>query len=153
MTVTAAWAGEGDAPKGPGAQDLKVRDGAFDGTLTLQEGRWAVTVRTAGDGGAAPGTVTSTVDVAYAGQFVTVEARDGSAWIRVWVDGEIAEEGHTFRKGEQQSFEAKRAVVVSSGNAGATFVTVNGVPYGAIGKDGQLANMEFAKGKEPRPLG
>lgn len=152
VTVRAVWAGEGDGPAVPSPMTLKVRDGRFDGTLPLVEGRWAVSVTTAGEGGAAPATQTATVAVAYKGQFVTVEARDGSAWIRVWVDGEIAEEGHTFRRGEVATFEAKRAVVVSTGNAGATWVTVNGEVIGAIGKDGQLANVELAKGKAPRAL-
>jgi cytoskeletal protein RodZ len=152
VTVAAAWAGEGDGPRRPGDQTLKVRDGRFEGIVTLPAGRWALTVTTAGQGGAQPASQTATVDIAYKGQFVTVEARDGSAWIRVWVDGEIAEEGHTFRRGELETFQAKRAVVVSTGNAGATWVTVNGEVIGAIGKDGQLANVELAKGKAPRAL-
>lgn len=152
VRVTPTWAGEGDGPKAPGVQALKVRDGRFEGTLTLPAGRWALGLTTAGEGGAEPAQQTVTVDVVYKGQFVTVEARDGAAWIRVWVDGEIAEEGHTFRRGELETFEAKRAVVVSTGNAGATWVTVNGEVIGALGKDGQLANVELAKGKAPRAL-
>ena len=152
VTVATTWAGEGDGPRAPGNQTLRVREGRFEGSLILPAGRWALSLTTAGEGGAQPASQTITVDVAYKGQFVTVEARDGSAWIRVWVDGEIAEEGHTYRRGERETFEAKRAVVVSTGNAGATWVTVNGEVIGAIGKDGQLANVEFAKGKAPRAL-
>jgi hypothetical protein len=152
VSVAAAWAGDGDGPRGPGSQTLKVRDGRFEGIVTLPAGRWALTVTTAGQGGAQPASQTATVEVVYKGQFVTVEARDGSAWIRVWVDGEIAAEGRTFRRGEMETFDAKRAVVVSTGNAGATWVTVNGEVIGAIGKDGQLANVELAKGKAPRAL-
>ena len=152
VTVQATWVGEGDKPKGGGIETLRVRNGAFDGRIALPAGRWAITVTTAPRDGVAPSVTTRTIDMRYTGLFVTVEARSGSAWIRVWVDGEIAEAGHTFRKGEREEYTAKRSVVVSSGNAGATHVVVNGESYGVIGEDGQIATMEFTKGKEPRPL-
>ena len=152
VTVEAVWAGEGAKPRGGGNQTLRVRNGAFDGRVSLPAGRWAITITTASREGVTPSTATRAVEVRHTGLFVTVEARSGSAWIQVWVDGEIAETGHTFRKGESEAFTAKRSVVVSSGNAGATYVVINGEPYGAIGADGQIATMQFTKGKEPRPL-
>ena len=152
VTVEAIWAGDGAKPKGPGAQTLKVKDGAFEGTVPLPEGRWSVQITTAGANGRASASATRTVDVSQTGLFVTVEAKGGGSWVRVWVDGEIAEQGHTFKKGETAAYSAKRSVVISSGDAGATYVVVNGVPYGALGEAGKVATIQFDKGKDPRPL-
>jgi len=150
VTVDLAWAGSGTRPRAPAAETLKVREGSFRGTIPVPGGRWTVTITAVGDG--PPTIATRTVDVRYTGMVLTVEARSGSAWIKVWVDGELADEGHTFRKGETATFTAKRSAVVSSGNAGATHVVINGEAYGALGDDGQVATMEFVKGREPRPL-
>jgi len=152
VTVQAAWAGEGPKPKGGGSQTLRVRNGSFEGRMVLPAGLWAVTVSTAPREGITPAATTRSIEVRHTGLTVTVEARSGSAWVRVWVDGEVVEEGRTFRKGESSSYNARRSVVVSSGNAGATHVVVNGEPYGAIGDAGQIATVEFTKGKEPRQL-
>ena len=47
----------------------------------------------------------------------------------------------------------ERAIVVTTGNAGATWVVVNGVPAGSMGRIGEIATLEYVKGKDPRPLG
>jgi hypothetical protein len=151
VTIEAGWAGEGDRPRIPDPLTLRVRDGAFRGQLSLPEGAWAISVTTSGGDGA-PVSATRDIRVRYAGTFGLVEARGGSAWIRVLVDGEIVEPGRTFRRGESATFAARRTIVVNSGNAGATYVTINGEGQGALGGAGQITTVEFAKGKEPRPL-
>jgi hypothetical protein len=109
-------------------------------------------VTTAGQDDTAQASVVRTVDVRHTGMFLTVETRNGPAWMRVWVDGELVEEGRTYRKGEMLTFTGRRSVVVSSGNAGATYVVVNGEPHGMLGRAGQIATVQFEKGKEPRIL-
>ncbi len=148
VVVSARWAGEGPGPAAPEPQTIKVRDGRFAGSLQLPAGGWTVDVATPSGGTSR----TSGVEVRYRGVFLTLEARDGAAWVRVWVDGEIAEPGRTVRRGDRATFAARRAVIVSTGSASTTYVVVNGVPHGLLGKGRQVATVEFAKGKEPRAL-
>jgi hypothetical protein len=162
VTVTAAWTGpagggtgtgQGSGPKAPDPVTSRVRSGSFETSLPLPNGRWAITVTTEATGSLAAVTTTRTVDVKHTGLFLTVEARGGSAWIRVWVDGELVSEGRTFRRNELEAFTARRSVVVSTGNAGATYVVINGQPYGFLGDGGSIVTMQFEKGKDPQPLG
>jgi hypothetical protein len=106
-------------------------------------------VSTVGSQVVGPASVSRTVDVKHTGLFLVVEAREGSAWLRILVDGEEAEVGRTFRKGELQAFSGRRTVSVYTGNAGATFVIVNGDPYGTLGEMGQIESWLFEKGKSP----
>ena len=103
-------------------------------------------------GGAADTTQSSTVDVAYGGLVVTVSAQGGSAWIQVAVDGQLADAGHTYHKGESQTFEGKHTVVVHTGNESATAITVNGEPKGTLGTKASIGTWVIEKGKEPRAL-
>jgi hypothetical protein len=159
VTIRADWQGPpGQEPtgqgngghKGPDPATVRVRDGAFETQFALSNGRWLLTVSTVGSQTVGPAAVTRTVDVKHNGLFVVVEARDGNAWLRVLVDGSEAEVGRTFRKGELEAFSGRRTVSVFTGSAGATFVTINGDPFGDLGEMGQIASWVFEKGKPPR---
>jgi hypothetical protein len=159
VLVRALWIGppgggasrETPAPPAVEPRTVRVRGGTFSDDLLLPTGRWTLTIETAAADGVSPSSATRTVDVKHSGVFVAVEARQ-PAWIRVWVDGELVEEGHVFRRGEDASYTGRRSVVVSSGNAGGTWVTLNGAGYGSLGEQGAVATWSFEKGKAPRAL-
>jgi hypothetical protein len=160
VTVRADWQGPanqdspgdggGSGPKAPDPVTVRVRDGSFETQFALPNGRWALTVSTVGSPTLGPASVSRTVDVKHTGLFLVVEAREGTAWLRVLVDGEEAEVGRTFRKGELQAFSGRRTVSIYTGNAGATFVTINGEPWDYLGELGQIESWLFEKGKPPR---
>jgi hypothetical protein len=161
VTVRATWRGPagqdgsgdpGTRPVRPEPQELKVQDGAFDTALVLPEGRWDVTVTTGTSDSLASTTASRLVEVKLSGVFVTVEARGGSARIRVWVDDKLVAQGRTLRKGELAEFRAKRTVVVSTSDARNTYVVVDGVSHGSLTGAGRVATWSFEKGKEPRAL-
>ncbi|MFN8622630.1 MAG: DUF4115 domain-containing protein [Chloroflexota bacterium] len=152
VTVTAAWKGAGKAPAKIAPVSLKVKDGRFSGTLALPAGKWAVTATTDDQAGLQPAADQRAVSVAWQGLQVIVEEKSGSAWVRVWIDGVAVEKGHRFLKGDSVTYTAKKTAVVSSGNAGNTTVTINGIPYGPLGKPNTIQAVQFEKGKDPRPL-
>jgi len=140
-------------PGGPAAPDpvqVSANSGAFSGSLVLPVGRWTVTATTNASDTLASTSQSVTIDVSYSGMVLVVEARIGSAWIQVWVDGVPVQSGKTFRKGETQTFTGKQTIVVLTGNAGATAYTFNGVDIGIPGTAGAVEKWQFDKGK-PQP--
>ena len=130
------------SPAGPAALNLPVGD---DGTwntganpLQLSTGRWTITV-TATDG-AKSATQTRNVSVAYRGVNLVVTLEGGSAWVKVWVDGEIAptvgRAGKVFRDGQVLTFTGKSSIEVRTGSSGATQFTLNGKALGSLGRRG-----------------
>ena len=71
---------------------------------------------------------------------LVVSIKGGSAWIKVWVDGEIAPNvgraGKTYRDGQTLTFTGKTSIEVRTGSSGATTFTLNGQSLGALGKRG-----------------
>lgn len=126
-------------------------DGSFSTPLELTEGRWAITVTATAEGGQAA-SLTRTVTVAYKGVNLVIQIRNGSAWIKVWVDGVLAPgyaSGRTFHDGDSVSFTGKASIEVRTGSSGSTFFTLNGVSIGTLGKAGIPETWKFQPPNPP----
>lgn len=130
-------------PPPPPAVDVTVGD---DGTwntgntpLQLTTGRWSITV-TASNAQGKSASQTRHVAVAYKGVNLVVTVKGGSAWIKVWVDGQIeatvGRAGRTLRDGQVLTFTGQTSVEVRTGSSGVTLFTLNGQSLGALGKRG-----------------
>lgn len=118
-------------------------DGRFQVTLSLPQGEHAVSVVARGTDGT-ESRVTRSVAVAFTQAVVTVEVRGGEAWLLVTVDGATdPRTGRTYPDGSSLTF-AGRQVVVRTGNAGATYLTVNGRDEGSMGGPGQVREVSFS---------
>jgi hypothetical protein len=119
--------------------------------LQLTTGRWTITV-TATDG-VKSATQTRHVAVAYKGVNLVVTLKGGSAWVKVWVDGEIApavgRAGKVYREGQILTFAGKTSIEVRTGSSGATQFTLNGKDLGALGKRGVPETWLFQPPAEP----
>jgi len=76
---------------------------------------------------------------------VSVPRQSGNenSWVRVQTDGNVAFEG-IMRAGEKLVFQAQRRVLIRAGNPPDVFVTVNGLPQGALGQsNGQPVNWPW----------
>jgi cytoskeletal protein RodZ len=142
--------GAGDKPDGTTVE--VDDDGKFETPLELTQGRWAITITATGDAGKTT-SVSRTVTVAYQGVTVVVRIKGGSAWIKVWIDGVLAQgylHGQTYRAGKTLTFTGKHSVEVLSGSSGATYFTVNGVNLGTLGRLGIPETWLFAPPDEPQ---
>jgi cytoskeletal protein RodZ len=131
------------AVSGPAPINIPVAD---DGTwstgtspLQLTTGRWSIVV-TASNAQGQSASLTRQVAVAYKGVNLVVTIKGGTAWIKVWVDGQLNETvgraGRTYRDGQVLTFAGQTSVEVRTGSSGATFFTLNGQSLGALGKRG-----------------
>jgi hypothetical protein len=146
VTASAAYTGPatgapatpaGESAPAPTPTEITVgEDGAFEGSIQLTPGVWVLTVTATGEANRQT-SVTRTVTVAYTGVNVLVEIRGGRVWLRVRVDGDLAKEtppgGAVFEDGTKLTFTADTLVEIRSGVPAYTFVTVNGISYGALG--------------------
>ncbi len=73
---------------------------------------------------------------------VTVRVADSPAGLTVTVDGAVALDQFA-QPGFSQTFEARNSVTVSTANAGAVEVEVDGENLGRLGRNGQGATREF----------
>jgi hypothetical protein len=134
-------------PAAPDPVQVNASSGTFSGSLALAVGRWTITATTNASSTLASSSQSVTVDVSYSGMVLVVEARGGSAWIQVVVDGTLVQSGKTFRNHETQTFTAKQTIIVHTGNAGATGYTLNGVDIGIPGSAGAVETWQFDKGR------
>ncbi|CAN5850502.1 hypothetical protein BH23CHL8_BH23CHL8_10370 [soil metagenome] len=150
VLVSFQWLGKnGQAPGAPAPLELAVQEGVFRGSFTLPRGRWQVAV--AGQiGGGAPAVITRAIRSMPDQVEVTVEAVDGFTRINVEVDGETVTAGRRLGPGEWETFRAKEEIVLRAGNGRAAHVTVDGVQYGAMGKQPEVRTWVIAKGKKPQ---
>jgi cytoskeletal protein RodZ len=72
----------------------------------------------------------------------TVSVSDTEVWISIRSDGELEFQG-LVQPGFVQSFESQQSLVITSGNAGAVELEVNGQEYGALGEDGEITTRSF----------
>lgn len=94
-------------------------------------------------GSAAGGTVDEAEDEAASETVpVTVRVIGAPAGLTVSVDGTVALD-HFAQPGFSQTFEAQNSVTVSTANAGAVEVEVDGENQGRLGRNGQGATREF----------
>jgi hypothetical protein len=117
-------------------------NGRFETRLWFPAGAQVVTVvaRSTTGGSLAE---TRGVTVVYTAAVVQVAIRGGDAWMQATVDGTVAAgTGRVFKDGETQTFTGKQ-VLVRSGNAGATQITVNGVSQGPLGGTGEVVEKVY----------
>ena len=172
VTITAAYDGlatgapaasappPSGAPGPPGPAPITVPVGD-DGTwntgaspLQLTTGRWSVTV-TASNAQNKSASQTRHVTVAYKGLNLVVAIKGSPAWIKVWVDGQIdptvGRSGFTYQSGKVLTFTGQTSIEVRSGSSGATFFTLNGQSFGALGKRGIPETWLFKPGGRTHP--
>jgi cytoskeletal protein RodZ len=108
--------------------------------LQLTTGNWTITITASNATTTATQTQSRHVSVAYKGVNLVVKIKGGAAWIKVWVDGKIADTvgraGKTYRDGQILTFTGTTSVEVRTGSSGATLFTLNGQSLGALGKRG-----------------
>jgi cytoskeletal protein RodZ len=152
----ASGAPSGGTATGPAPLTIPVTsDGTWDtGTnpLQLTTGRWTITVKASNE--TASATLTRHVSVAYKGVNLVVTIKGGAAWIKVWVDGDIAptvgRAGKTYRDGQTLTFTGETSIEVRTGSSGATLFTLNGQSLGALGKRGIPETWLFAPPAAPQ---
>jgi hypothetical protein len=121
------------------------------GSISLPPGTWRLDVTSTG-ANLTSKTESRTVTVAYSGVSVVVEARRGHAWVKVWVDGKVAQGyavGKVLRKGTSETFIGRRNVTVRTGNAGGIAFVVDGVDKGIVGRPGAVESWLFQPGRDP----
>jgi hypothetical protein len=135
----------------PGTTVDVAADGSFSfPPLELTAGRWSITVTaTSAEGKTA--SQTRSIVVAYSGVNVVVSIKGGPAWIKVWIDGELAgpQSGTVYRSGRTITFSGKTSIEIRTGSSGYTSFTVNGVSLGALGKAGVAETWLFAPPADP----
>lgn len=140
-------------PGGPaGGTTVAVNDdGSFSTPLELKQGRWAITITATSDSGKTA-SLTRTVTVAYQGVTVVIQVKGSNAWIKVWIDGVLAQgysSGQTYRPGQTATFTGQQSIEIRTGSSGNTFFTVNGVDLGSLGKVGIPETWLFAPPNQP----
>ena len=141
----------------PAPLTLRVADnGAWstgDNPLQLTTGRWAITVTASNAQGTTSSSQTRHVTVAYKGVNLVVTVKGGSAWVKVWVDGQldpsVGRAGKTLRDGAVLTFTGTTSVEVRTGSSGATFFSLNGQSLGALGRRGIPETWLFKAGAAP----
>ncbi len=127
-------------------------DGTYTTPLELTAGRWAVTV-TASSSEGKTASLTRNVTVDYQGVNLTVAIKGGRAWVKVWVDGQLASKigaaGQVISPGTTLTFNAKDSIEVRTGSSGVTYFTLNGTSLGALGKSGTPETWLFAPPADP----
>ena len=68
---------------------------------------------------------------------IEVSVEGAPSWLRILADGNVAYE-QIAQPGFTQTFEARREVILSTGNAGAVNVAVNGQDVGRLGESGEV---------------
>jgi cytoskeletal protein RodZ len=127
-------------------------DGKFGTPFDLTTGKWLLTVTASSDQGKTI-SLQRNVTVAYKGVNLVVSIRGGRAWLKVWVDGEVASPpgpaGGTYAAGQTLTFSAKSSIEVRTGSSGVTYFTLNGTSLGALGKPGVPETWLFEPPKQP----
>ena len=90
---------------------------------------------------ATPTTLGDPAGAAGPGVVVRAEATEG-VWVRVTIDGQLAEEG-LLAVGERALWSGKRSVHIRSGNARALSVSVNGQHLGPLGTQDEVIERIF----------
>jgi cytoskeleton protein RodZ len=73
---------------------------------------------------------------------VRVTVKDAPSWLSILTDGALAYE-QIAQPGFSQTFEAKHRVRITTGNAGAVDVEVNGQSLGRLGASGEVLTRNF----------
>jgi len=131
-------------------------DGTFSVPVELVAGRWMITVTAASAEGKTV-TLARNVTVSFKGVNLVVSIDGGSAWLKVWVDGKLAEGfgagGKTLRDGRTVTFTGETSVEVRTGSSGVTYFTLNGDALGALGRRGIPETWLFKPPAPPEQTG
>lgn len=73
---------------------------------------------------------------------VAVRVKGSPSWCSIQSDGKVAYQ-EVAQPGFSQMFEAKQKIVITTGNAGALAVEVNGQDIGPLGGEGQVVTRDF----------
>lgn len=139
----------------PDARDIAVADdGAFSDAYQLAPGAWTLTITATGAQGKTT-TVTREITVAFTGVNLVIDVRDGRAWIKVWVDGEVAPDapGIIVQPGGSLEFTGQQTIEVRTGSSGSTFFTLNGTALGSLGPVGAPQTWLFDPPNPPQQTG
>ncbi len=77
-------------------------------------------------------------------------AASAQAWVRAIVDGRAVYDG-VLTPGERRAWAGRRQITLSTTNAGAVAVAVDGRPLGRLGNPDQIVERSFAPGSAPSP--
>ena len=141
-------------PKPPAAQSVTPDDGgAYSIPIELTAGRWAVSVTAASADGKTVA-ITRNVSVSYKGINVVVSVQGGAAWLKAWVDGQVANAtgaaGRTFTDGHVLTLSGTTSVEVRTGKASVTYFTINGVSLGRLSPDPNPGTWLFQPPNPPQ---
>ncbi len=163
VVVSAAYSGPADGkattkatpapPPAPKPVTVKpADDGSFNTPLELTTGKWAITVTATSAEGKST-SLTRNVTVAFKGVNVVISIKNGRAWLKVWVDGQVSDvtgaAGRVYAPGKVLTFAAKESVEVRTGKSSATYFTVNGVDLGHMSNAGNPETWLFAPPDAP----
>jgi len=163
VVVSAAYTGPPDGkssskatpapPKTPRPVTVKpADDGSFSTPLELTTGKWAITV-TATNAEGKSTSLTRNVTVAFDGVNVVVTIKNGRAWLKVWIDGQVSDAttsaGRVYAPGKVLTFTGKESIEVRTGKSSATYFTVNGQDLGHMSNAGNPETWLFAPPDEP----
>jgi cytoskeletal protein RodZ len=136
-------------------KQIRVRDdGRFSDSYQLSPGRWELTITATGEQDKTT-TEKRTVSVEFTGVTLAIEVRNDPAWVRVSVDGQVAdgyEAGRTLQPGQTVTFTARRSVEVRTGSSGSTFFILNGERLGSLGPSGIPETWLFRPPDEPQRI-
>ena len=150
---TSPSASPSPTPAAPAAQTVTpATDGTFSVPFELTAGRWTLTITATSSDGKAQ-SVTRAVTVSYQGVNLVVSIKNSSAWLKVWVDGQIDPDlgagGRIYAPGKTLTFSGQQTVEVRTGSSGSTYFTLNGTSLGALGKPGVPETWLFAPTGQP----
>jgi len=128
-------------------------DGTYSVPIELTAGRWAITATAASTDGKTVA-ITRNVTVRYKGINVVVGVQGGSAWLKAWVDGQVADAtgsaGKTFGDGRVLTLSGTTSVEVRTGKASVTFFTLNGVGLGRLSSEPSPGTWLFQPPNPPQ---
>ena len=132
------------AGKPEGGASEERRNTAYDGAASEPElvNRTEDAAGEATDAGAHAEETTAGQGATTDPLLVSVTVQDRPAWLLVRADGVLAYE-ETAAPGFTQTFEADRQLSITSGDAGAVAVEVNGQDAGALGSVGEVVTKSF----------
>ncbi len=125
-------------------------DGTFSTSYQLPPGKWNLAVTASSDQGLEQ-TVHRIVTVQYKGVQVTIRIKGGNAWIKLWKDG-VVDDSRTrvYHDGETISISGDKSVWIRTGVESVTYVTINGVDYGPLGKTTNPSSWRLEAGGPPK---
>ena len=140
-------------PTVPDPRTVEVgADGSFSTPYELTTGNWAITVTASSPEGKTT-SLTRNVSVAFKGVNLVIQTKGGRAWIKVWLDGKIAEQigaaGKVMSNHKTLTFNADESIEVRTGSSGVTHFTLNGTSLGALGPKGIPETWLFEPPNEP----